>query len=95
VAQGTVKWFNAGSGHGSVQPDDGTADVFVHYCAIQADVFRISHTEMPTPFCLVMHDRLRTRFPERHSGELKGVLRWRRGRCGTKLLPGCRHQMLV
>ncbi len=40
MAQGTVKWINAGKGHGFTAPDDGTSDVFAHHSAIQADGYR-------------------------------------------------------
>ena len=40
MAQGTVKWFNAEEGFGFIAPEDGSADVFVHYSEIQGNGFR-------------------------------------------------------
>ena len=40
MAQGTVKWFNAEKGFGFIAPEDGSADVFVHYSEIQGNGYR-------------------------------------------------------
>ena len=50
MATGTVKWFNAEKGYGFIAPDDGSADVFVHYSAIQSSGYRTLEEEQRVEF---------------------------------------------
>jgi cold shock protein len=40
VATGTVKWFSSEKDFGFITPEDGSADVFVHFSAISGNGYR-------------------------------------------------------
>ena len=40
MATGIVKWINGDKGYGFITPDDGSADVFAHFSAIQSSGYR-------------------------------------------------------
>ena len=53
MSEGTVKWFNAEKGFGFITPDEGGADIFVHYSAVQSKGFRTLEEKQRVSFDIV------------------------------------------
>ena len=55
MSTGTVKWFN--STNGFIQPDDGSADVFVHISAVERAGMRSLNDGQKISFELVRDNK--------------------------------------
>ena len=53
MATGRVKWFNETKGFGFITPDEGGADVFAHYSAIQTNGFKVLTENQQVSFDVV------------------------------------------
>ena len=54
---GTVKWFNNEKGFGFITPDDGGADVFVHYRSIEGSGYRSLQENQRVEFEITQGDK--------------------------------------
>ncbi len=54
---GNVRWFNNAKGYGFVGRDDGGADVFTHYSAIQTDGYKSLKEGETVTFDIVEGDK--------------------------------------
>lgn len=53
MATGTVKWFNNAKGYGFISPDEGGADVFAHFSAIQMEGYKTLKQGQKVEFDLI------------------------------------------
>lgn len=52
VLKGKVKWFNDTKGYGSITPESGPKDVYVHFSAIEGDGFKTLAEGQSVTFCI-------------------------------------------
>ena len=57
MSTGTVKWFNNEKGFGFITPDDGGADVFVHYRSIEGSGYRSLQENQRVEFEITQGDK--------------------------------------
>lgn len=55
--RGIVKWFNRLKGFGFIRPEDGGADVFVHYSAIEGEGYNNLTAGDPVSFDVIDSDK--------------------------------------
>jgi CspA family cold shock protein len=57
MIKGKVKWFNNQKGYGFIVPDQGGADVFVHYSTIQGEGYKTLSPGDDVQFELIKGDK--------------------------------------
>ena len=55
--EGKVSWFNNAKGYGFLARNDGGADVFTHFSAIQSDGYKTLKEGDPVTFNVVQGDK--------------------------------------
>ena len=61
MATGTVKWFSSEKGFGFITPEDGTADVFVHFTAISGEGYKNLEENLKVEYDVTQGQKARRR----------------------------------
>lgn len=57
MAKGEVKWFNNAKGWGFIMPEEGGADIFVHYSVIEGEGYKTLLAGQKVSYALVKGER--------------------------------------
>ncbi|MDH5436398.1 MAG: cold shock domain-containing protein [Gammaproteobacteria bacterium] len=50
MAKGVVKWFSNAKGYGFISPEQGEAEIFAHFSAIEMDGYKTLKRGQPVEF---------------------------------------------